>query len=522
MNTSTRLILTAVVSAVLGAAAYALYMRPSSTSDAGMSATAGDAATPGESERKVLYWYDPMVPQSHFDKPGKSPFMDMDLVPKYADGAGTADGVRIDPRVTQNMGVRLAEVEQVALDDTISAPGTVRADDKRVVVVQSRVTGYIESQPVRELNQTVRRGQVLLTLTAPDTIAAQHELLLALRGDDAPLAAAARERLALLGLSRQQIDGVARSAKVVERVPIAAPVSGIVSELNARLGQTVMAGAPLATLTDLSRVWVIADVPERDAASVAADSRAQISFAALPGRRVDGKVDYVYPDVAGSTRTLQVRIPVANPDGEFKPGMLASVRFSSGVPAKRLLVPSAAVIETGKRSVVVVAAGTGRFAVAEVKTGGERDGKTEVLSGLAAGQKVVVSGQFLIDSEASLTATINRLEAIPPAKESTAHDGAPAVSDPSHDMHMHDGAPAKDASPVLHHASGQIDSIDQAAGKLKITHGPVASMGMPGMTMNFPVERPDLLSGVKPGDKIDFEFRVDGSKWIVTRITPQK
>jgi Cu(I)/Ag(I) efflux system membrane fusion protein len=170
--------------------------------------------------------------------------------------------------------------------------------------------------------------------------------------------------------------------------------------------------------------------------------------------------------------------------------------------------------------VVVVAAGAGQFAVAQVKTGGEREGKTEVLSGLAAGQKVVISGQFLIDSEASLTATINRLEAIPSATESAARDGAPAAGNA--DMRMHHGAPAKDASPVLHHASGRIDAIDHAAGKLKITHGPVASMGMPGMTMNFPVEDPDLLTGVKPGDKVDFEFRVDGYKWIVTRITPQK
>ena len=204
------------------------------------------------------------------------------------------------------------------------------------------------------------------------------------------------------------------------------------------------------------------------------------------------------------------------------PGCWPASDFSSGAPIQRLTVPSAAVIETGKRSVVVVAAGAGRFAVAQVKTGGERDGKTQVLSGLAAGQKVVVSGQFLIDSEASLTATINRLEAVPPAADSAAHGGAPTAADPHHDMHMHDSAPAKDTAPGLHRASGQIDAIDKVAGKLKITHGPVASMGMPGMTMNFPVDAPDLLTHVKPGDKVDFEYRVNGSEWIVTRITPQK
>jgi membrane fusion protein, copper/silver efflux system len=513
MKVSNKLVLTATLATLFGAAlgVGVMALRPSS------------APTPApEPGRKILYWYDPMVPQSRFDKPGRSPFMDMDLVPKYADETAQAGGVRIDPRVTQNMGVRLAVVEKGRLDSGVEAVGTLQPADDRVVVVQSRVGGYVESQAVRRLYQPVRRGEVLLTLTSPELIAAQEEYLLALKARDEPLAAAARERLSLLGMGQGQVAAVARRGAAVRRVPVVAPADGIVTELPVRLGQTVMAGAPLATLTDLGRLWVIADVPERHSAGVSAGRRAEVRFAALPDRAVRGTVDYVYPELAGNTRTLRARVPVPNPEGSLRPGMLARVSFDAGESGERLLIPSEAVIETGRRSVVIVAAEPGRFDVAEVKTGAEAGGKTEILSGLEVGRQVVASGQFLIDSEASLNAAVQRLQAAPSAQPE--HAAQLAASD--HAGHGADhGQTAKAAAEgakSVHQASGRIEAIDRAAGKLEIAHGPVPSLSMPPMTMNFPVEKAELLRGLAVGQEVDFEFRVEGSKWIITRIAPRR
>jgi len=487
-----RLLLTAVLSAVLGAAGYALYLH--FTAPGADSTHAGHAA-PAQSDRRILYWYDPMVPQQRFDKPGKSPFMDMDLVPKYADedsGAGAAASVSVDPRMQQNLGVRLAEVEKTALEGGGNAVGTVRVDETRIRVVQSRVAGFVEQQQVRALNQAVSRGQVLLTLTAPELIATQHELLLALKSGDAALASAARERLRLGGMAERQIGEVERNGQVQERVAIVAPETGIVTELNARPGMTVAAGAPLMTVAALDRVWVVADVPERDAALVSVGRSARLSFAALPGKVLEGKVEYIYPEIAGATRTLQARIALANAKGELKPGMLAQVSFSGGAQEKRLTVPSEAVIETGTRSVVIVADGAGRFAAADVRTGAERGGRTEILSGLEAGQKVVASGQFLIDSEASLSGALARLTAPPPVA----------------------AAPA----PL---AQGKVDAVDAAAGTIKLSHGPVASVGMPGMTMSFKVDPPALLRGIAVGQEVEFDLEKRGTDYVVVKLVPK-
>ncbi len=480
--------LTVAVSAALGAAGYAWYIGQAAPPAAPATQDAGAGG-----ERRILYWYDPMVPQHRFDKPGKSPFMDMDLVPKYAD-EDQGSSVSIDPRTIQNMGVRTAPVERGALEAALAAPGIVRADETRTAVVQSRVAGYIETQAVRSLDQPVGRGQVLLTITSPELIAAQRELLLARQAGDEALAAAARERLLLLGMSAQDIARAEAERRPIERVPVVAPLAGIVSELNARPGMTVMAGAPLATITSLASVWVIAELAERESAGVAPGRNVTVEFAALPGREFEGRVDYLYPQVAGEARTLRARIPLANARGELKPGMLASVRFGAKARSERLLVPTEALIETGRRTVVIVADGQGRFAPVEVRTGAEAGGRSEVLEGLEPGQKVVVSGQFLIDSEASLKGALARLETAPAA------------------------APAGER----HRMRGKLNAVDRKAGKLNISHGPVESLNMPGMTMNFPVEDRALLDRLKPGEEADFEFRVEGAEFVITAVTPRK
>jgi Cu(I)/Ag(I) efflux system membrane fusion protein len=405
--------------------------------------------------------------------------------------------------VTQNLGVRLATVEKGTLARGVEAVGTVRYDENRIHVVQSRVGGYIEQQPVRALNQAVARGALLLAITSPELIAGQQELLLALKAGDAVLADAARQRLTLAGMSTDQVARVEGGGKVIERVALTAPEGGIVTELTARPGMTVMPGAALMSIAGLGSVWVVADVPERNAAALAVGRSVTLHFAALPGRSFEGRVDYLYPEIEGSTRSLRVRIPLANPRGELRPGMLATVSFGGTERGERLLVPSEAVIETGRRSVVMVATGEGSYVPAEVKTGAADGGRTEILSGLEAGQKVVVSGQFLIDSEASLTSALARLESQPP-------QGAD-----EHAGHAHHHRDHAAATPQL--AQGTVEEVDAADGRIKLTHGPIPSLAMPGMTMGFKID-PTLLKGVRPGQAVEFDAEKRGTDYVVTTL----
>ena len=376
-------------------------------------ATAQAPAAP--KERKILYWYDPMVPASHFDKPGPSPFMDMELVPKYADEEGGAGGMAIDPRMVQNLGVRTAAVGTGSLARRIATVGYVRPDEHRVEVVQPRAAGWVERLHVRAVNDPVRRGQLLLELYAPDILAAQEEYLLAAKAAqrdpaDRVLEQAALRRLALLGLSEEQIRALAASGKASRRVAVYATSDGVVSELGVREGMAVTPGAPMFSLLDLSSVWVTAEIAEAQAGWVAPGAAAEIDVPALPGHVLKGRVEYIYPQLDGTTRTLQVRMRLPNPGLKLKPGMYARVHILGAAAKEAVLVPSEAVISTGARSVAIVAEGGGRFAAVEIRTGDEADGRTEVLEGLAAGQTVVVSGQFLIDSEASLRGTLQRLQ----------------------------------------------------------------------------------------------------------------
>ena len=366
-------------------------------------------------ERKVLYWYDPMYPGQKFDRPGKSPFMDMELVPKYADEAGDAAGtIAIDSRVTQNLGVRTAEVERASLERQVAAVGTVQADEQRIVIVQARTSGWVERLHVRTTNAPVQRGQVLAEIYSPEILAAQEEYLLLL-SDDEPdagetaLRAAARDRLRFLGVSGGQLDTLERTRRADPRVALFAPSSGIVGELGVREGSQVTPGMNLFTLVDLASVWVHAQVPETHVAWFRPGAPTQARFKALPERVFEGRVDFIYPEVDAATRTVRVRSVLRNPGLRLRPGMVAEVTIG-GARREVLQVPSEAVIYTGARSVVVVTEGEGRFRAAEVRTGIEAQGRTEILSGLEAGQEVVVSGQFLIDSEASLTSALTRLQ----------------------------------------------------------------------------------------------------------------
>jgi Cu(I)/Ag(I) efflux system membrane fusion protein len=401
--TRPQLALIAVAGLALAGAGYWL-LQPA-PQDSGVA----DAA---RAEPKVLYYYDPMRPDVHFDAPGKSPFMDMDLVPKYA-GAGPEGGVvvEVDPRMAQNLGIRTAPVVRSALAHSVDAVGAVEVDERLIYAVESRAEGWVEQLHVRAVGEPVRLGQALAGVYSPELYSAQEELALAAKSGDAGLVAASRQRLALLGLSEAQIAQVQDSGQAQRRAQIASPRGGVVTELNVREGQKVMPGMPLMRIADLSRVWITVEIPEALAGAVSQGRGAEARLTGLPGRVFEGRVDYVYPNLDAATRTVRARIVFENRAAQLKPGMYATVAILGGAGRQpALTIPSEAVIRTGKRNVVIVAEGEGRFRPVEVTLGPEHEGQIVILGGLEEGQSVVTSGQFLLDSEASLQGAYQRLE----------------------------------------------------------------------------------------------------------------
>ena len=387
-----------------------------------------ETATP--SGRRVLYWHDPMVPGTKFDKPGKSPFMNMELAPVYADeSAGVADNgtVTILPRTAQNLGIRTAEVTESRMPMGITVTGAVSVDERSLSAVQARVNGYIEKLHVRAQYDTVARGQALADIYSPEWLAAQEEYL-ALRRSTQPdvhaIAQAARGRLLLLGVPEAQVQRIEQSGKAEPRVTLHAPDAGVMWEINVRDGMAVNSGMPLYRLANLGSVWIHAEVPETDAALVRPGAAVTIRTAALPDAIYKGAVAALLPDVNAATRTLKARIALANPGGRLKPGMFVTVTLGDASKAM-LTVPSEAVISTGKRNVVIIAEDGGKFRPIDVETGRDSGGMIEIRKGLMAGQKVVASGQFLIDSESSLKTALNRLQsgqaASTAASQSTQH-----------------------------------------------------------------------------------------------------
>jgi Cu(I)/Ag(I) efflux system membrane fusion protein len=454
-----------------------------------------ETAAPGRdsSDRKVLYWFDPMAPQQHFDNPGKSPFMDMQLVPKYADEAGGEGTVVIDPRVAQNLGVRTATATTGSVERRIEAVGSVAWNERAVFVVQARSGGFVEKLYARAPLDPVAKGQPLVELLVPDWAAAQAEYLLLLRaGKDAGLAEAARNRLQLLGMNEEQIGLMEKTGQPQTRITLYAPINGVIAELGVREGMTVMSGAMLFRLVDLSSVWVNAEVPETQGAWLRPGTAVEARVPGFPDQVFRGRVGAILPEVNAATRTLRARVELANPGGRLKPGMFATLGFAEGAGTKALLVPSEAVIRTGERSVVIVAESEGRFRPHDVELGVESGGKSEIRKGLSEGDKIVVSGQFLIDSEASLRASGTRME------------GAEAP---------------KATAKQTHRAVGEV--VSAGAGDLLIKHGAIPSAGMGAMTMPFRAPNGIVPPALKKGDRIRFEFSIkpDG-EFQITDIAP--
>ena len=504
-----------IVSGLIAGGGYALY-RVGMNRGMQMSAPSGSAPILGTPQKagdfdpgtgkKVLYWHDPMMPDQRFDKPGKSPFMDMQLVPVYEGGAGQEGLVLIDPRVQQNLGIRTAEVRRVSLTPAVEAVGSVAYNERDVAVVQARVNGYVERLLVRAPLDPVRKGQALAELYAPDWVAAQEEYLSVKRmtgGGLQGLLDAARQRMRLTGMTEEQIRLVESTGKVQARVIVTAPLGGVISELSAREGMTVMSGAPLFRINGLGTVWVNAEVPESQASLVRPGIAVEARAPALPGNVVKGRVSTLLPDVSPTTRTLKARIELPNPGNRLVPGMFVTVSFTPESRQEVLAVPTEAVIRTGTRSVVIVAEDQGRFSVVDVDVGMESGGQSEVRKGLQAGQKVVVSGQFLLDSEANLRGSAARMSEMP---EAPAHAGS-----------------ASKGGQANHRGAGTVTDIDLAKGRVQIDHGPIPSMSWPAMQMDFAVGDKAALGRLKKGDKVDFQVRgkpnPDGN-YVIEKISP--
>jgi RND family efflux transporter MFP subunit len=390
------------------------------TSSGPPSATLLPSPTP-----RVLYWYDPMKPEVHFDHPGKSPFMDMQLEPKYAEemaASGTADPpgfsvVRIPLERRQAIGVTTTRVERRSIGGAIETNGVVVEDESLVHSVNAKFSGYIERLFVDSTGQPVRRGQPLLSIYSPDLVATEREYLLALENsrrlagssageaasDARALLDATRQRLRFWDIPDSEIDRIEKTGQVSKILTLASPATGVVLKKDALPGMAINAGMALYTIADLSRVWVLADVYQSELASVSAGSAAQVVVPSLPGEGLRGRVDFVYPTLAEETRTEKVRVVLPNPRNVLKPGMYVRVSLA-GKGREALAVPLSALIPTGERLIAFVETSPGVYAPREVKTGFQGKDTVEVLSGLEAGETVVTSANFLIDSESRIGA----------------------------------------------------------------------------------------------------------------------
>lgn len=488
-NSQTKVVLLVAVVAVLSAGTgYWMAKR----SDHSMAVT--PAAT-ANSNHKVLYWYDPMVPNQHFDKPGKSPFMDMQLVAKYADdnaSAASQAGIRIDPSVAQNLGLRMAAVQRGVIGQSITAAGSIGFNQRDVAIVQARTNGFVVRVYQRAPGDSVSKNTPLVDLLVPEWAGAQAEFLALLKGNDTQLIDAARQRLLLLGMSAELIAAVEKNRQPQATITIGTPIAGVIDSLEVREGMTISAGATLAKVNGLDTVWLEAQIPEAQSGLISVGKSVNATLTAFPGEGFSGKVIAILPEANAATRTVRVRVELKNSQQRLRPGLFAQVRVENGASEPVLFVPSEAVIRTGTRNVVIVATDLTHFEPVEIQVGSESDGKMIVLAGLQEGQKVVASGQFLIDSEASLQGVLARLGA---------NSANPATAS---------------SSMASYEASGKIEAV--TASEVLISHGPVPALGWGAMTMPFKIDRPETAQSLKVGDNVKFEFAQHDDSYVLQQI----
>lgn len=446
-----KIVITAIVSIVLGLAGGWLIFRPSSpgsssterkilyyrdpmnpqiTSPTPKKASDGMDFVPvyqeagsAASEKKIAYYKDPMHPWYTSDKPGKAPDCGMDLVPVY-EGESTGKGIKIDPVVVQNIGVKVENVVKRKLNKTIRTVGKIDYDERRVYSVNSKIMGWVEKLYVDYTGKLIHKGEPLMELYSPELVSTQEEYLQALRyrksmqqssleearkGSD-NLIESAKRRLQYWDIPESEIKALEERGTPNKTMTIYSPADGVVIEKMVQKGQNIMGGMELYKIADLSTVWVLADVYQYELPWVKLGDRVEIELSYLPGTSFRGAITYIYPYLNMETKTVKVRVEVKNTQNfELKPDMFATVKISSPVTVYAVAVPEDAIIRSGERNVAVMALGGGYFDPRDVKLGVTADGYVQILDGIKEGEKIVVSSQFLIDSESNLKAAISQM-----------------------------------------------------------------------------------------------------------------
>ena len=452
-------------------------------------------------EKKIMYWVAPMDANYRRDEPGKSP-MGMDLVPVYDDGE---DGitVKISPSVENNMGVRTAIVKKDKLWRRIDTVGYVDFDENKISHIHLRTKGWIEKLLIKSEGERVKKGQLLFEVYSPELVNAQEEYLQALRSGHQGLSSASRERLEALGISSEQVKQLNRKRKASQFVKVFAKQDGIVSKLNVREGMFVMPQKEVMSLADLSSVWILAEVFESQADWVKQGQSSEVRLSYLPGREWEGEVEYIYPSLDQKTRTLKVRLRFDNNDEALKPNMYADVTIYGGAKREVKIIPREALIRTGNDERVIISVGDGRFQPRDVTAGIESGEYIEIISGLNVGDKVVTSGQFLIDSEASLKASIARMTS-------------------SNDAMLDDGMTGMKAEMVKSKkimGTGILNELMPSKNKINMAHDPIPALDWPDMVMDFDVNSDVSLKGLNKGDKVEFELEKGDNGYAVKSIT---
>lgn len=493
MKTATTLLAIAVALAV---GAFAGYRLAPSSHQAGPVAV--DAAKGG---KKLLYYRNPMGLADTSPVPKKDP-MGMDYLPVYEGEEESDSGIRVSAEKIQKLGVKTEPAKLRVLDRTVRASGRVDIDETRVASVSAKFEGYVERLQVATTGQPVARGQALFEVYSPELVSAQREYALAAQGV-AKLAEAGGEaqgamrqlaeasllRLKNWDIADAQLKALARTGEVRRTLAFRSPVAGVVIDKKAIQGMRFMPGEMLYQIADLSTVWVQADVFEQDIAAVHVGQPAKIRINAYPGEVFAGRIAYVYPTLKAETRTVPVRIELANPQGRLKPAMFADVELPVGGATPVVTVPNSAVIDSGSRQVVVVQLAEGRFEPRSVKLGQRGGDFVQVLEGIRDGELVVSSANFLIDAESNLKAALGGMQKTDAAK--------PAA--------------------VGHRAEGVVKAIDGTT--LTISHGPVATLKWPAMKMDFVLANPSLGQGLQPGAEVSFEFVERGAgEWVITSL----
>lgn len=430
------------------------------------------------SEPEILYWVAPMDPNYRRDEPGKSP-MGMDLIPVYAKDKGVENAVHVSSAVQQSLGVRTSKAERRSLFRKVEATGYVALDETRVSQINLRTEGWIESLLVKNEGERISKGQLLLEFYSPILVNSQKEYVQAKRRSDSQLLAAAAKKLLALGMVQSDIDRLDKTSQVSNTIQVLAPQDGIITNLNVREGEFVKPDTEIMMLADLSSVWLRAEVFESQADWVAVSQSAEARLNYIPGEVFSGRVDYVYPILDPKTRTLQVRLRFDNAQERLKPNMYARVTIFGKAHPGALSIPREALIRGQENDRVVVALGDGNFTVHEVVSGIESGNWVEIVAGLEEGEEVVTSAQFLIDSEASIAGSIQRLDSL--SLENNNDPMAPA------------------------YASGVVEGLDRQSRRIRINHGPIEQLGWAAMTMEFDVLPGSDLQDVQIGQSIQFK-----------------